>query len=241
MTVAPVNSAMRDVLDLILQKGYSRIPVYRGDVDDIVGVIYAKDLLRHLHAGKGDVVLDKIMRPAFFVPETKKVSDLLREMQKRQIHIAIVSDEYGSTAGLITIEDLIEEIVGEIADEYDREEPEAVPLADGAYRVDGRMAVDDLNDLLDVELPNEEWDTVAGLMYGLLGAVPTQGERVNYEELRFTAEQVQGRRISKVLVEPIHRGPADVAAAVAVHPDRDAGPEDEPRKGEPQKEGPRSS
>jgi CBS domain containing-hemolysin-like protein len=195
---------MRDVLDLILQKGYSRIPVYRENVDDIVGVIYAKDLLRHLHAGKGDVALDKIMRPAFFVPETKKVSDLLREMQQRQIHIAIVSDEYGSTAGLITIEDLIEEIVGEIADEYDREEPEAVPLPNGGYRVDGRMSVDDLNDLLGAELPNEEWDTVAGLMYGLLGAVPTQGERVAYEHLRFTAEQVQGRRISKILVEPIY-------------------------------------
>ncbi len=200
MTTAPVDAAMDDVLDQILQKGYSRIPVYGGSIDEIEGVIYAKDLLRHLHAGKGDVQLEKIMRPAFFVPETKRVSDLLREMQKRQIHIAIVLDEYGSTAGLITIEDLIEEIVGEIADEYDQEEPEVVPLAEGSYRVDGRMAVDDLNELLDAQLPNEEWDTVAGLMYGLLGAVPTQGERVAYEDMTFTAERVQGRRIAKVLV-----------------------------------------
>jgi CBS domain containing-hemolysin-like protein len=201
MTVAPADASMREVLDLILQKGYSRIPVYRGNIDDIVGVIYAKDLLRHLHAGKGDVELEKIMRPAFFVPETKKVSDLLREMQKRQIHIAVVLDEYGSTAGLITIEDLIEEIVGEIADEYDREEPEVVPLHDGTYRVDGRTSVDDLNDLLDAQLPKEEWDTVAGLMYGLLGAVPTQGEQVTFGDLSFTAERVQGRRIAKILVE----------------------------------------
>jgi CBS domain containing-hemolysin-like protein len=201
MAVAPVDVNVRDVLDLILRRGYSRIPVYGENIDDIVGVVYAKDLLRHLHAGKGDVALDKIMRQAFFVPETKRVSDLLREMQKRQIHIAIVLDEYGATAGLVTIEDLIEEIVGEIADEYDREEPELVPLEDGSYRVDGRMSVDDLGDLLEVELPDDEWDTVAGLMYGLLGAVPTQGETVTFADLRFTAEHVQGRRIARILVE----------------------------------------
>jgi CBS domain containing-hemolysin-like protein len=201
MTVAPVGATPREVLDLILRRGYSRIPVYNETIDDIVGVVYAKDLLRHLHAGKGDVELEKIMRPAFFVPETKKVSDLLRDMQKRQIHIAIVLDEYGSTAGLVTIEDLLEEIVGEIADEYDREEPEIVQLQDGSYRVDGRMSVDDLNELLDAQLPNQEWDTVAGLMYGLLGAVPTQGEQVTYDDLMFTAERVQGRRIAKILIE----------------------------------------
>jgi CBS domain containing-hemolysin-like protein len=201
MTVAPVKASVRDVLDLILRRGYSRIPVYGENFDDIVGVVYAKDLLRHLHAGKGDVVLDKIMRQAFFVPETKRVSDLLREMQRRRIHIAIVLDEYGATAGLVTIEDLIEEIVGEIADEYDREEPELVPLEDGSYRVDGRMSVDDLGELLDVQLPDGEWDTVAGLMYGLLGSVPTQGEMVTFADLRFTAEHVQGRRIAKILIE----------------------------------------
>ena len=132
-------------------------------------------------------------------------------MQQRRIHIAIVTDEYGSTDGLVTIEDLLEEIVGEIADEYDREEPEIVPLDGGAYRVDGRMSVDDLNDLLDVQLPNEEWETVAGLMYGLLGAVPTQGETVSYEDLTFTAERVQGRRIAKILVER-HPVPAEDGA-----------------------------
>ncbi len=200
MSVAPVDSSSREVPDLILRRGYSRIPVYRGTIDEIEGVVYAKDLLRHLHAGKGDVPLEKIMRPAYFIPETKRVSDLLREMQRRRIHIAIVLDEYGSTAGLVTIEDLLEELVGEIADEYDREEPEVVPLDDGSYRVDGRMSVDDLNEMLDAELPNEEWDTVGGLMYGLLGAVPTQGETVTFGQLTFTAEKVQGRRIAKVLV-----------------------------------------
>jgi CBS domain containing-hemolysin-like protein len=214
MAVAPVRASVRDVLDLILRRGYSRIPVYGENIDEIEGVVYAKDLLRHLHAGKGDVELDKIMRPAFFVPETKRVSDLLREMQKRQIHIAIVLDEYGATAGLVTIEDLLEEFVGEIADEYDREEPEVVPLNDGSYRVDGRMSVDDLGDLLEVQLPNGEWDTVAGLMYGLLGAVPTQGETVTVDDLRFTVENVQGRRIAKILVQrqPSHATDAESEA-----------------------------
>jgi CBS domain containing-hemolysin-like protein len=140
------------------------------------------------------------MREAFFVPETKKVSELLRDMQVRQIHIAIVLDEYGSTVGLVTIEDLLEELVGEIADEYDREEPQIEPLDDRTYRVNGRISIDEVNELLDAQLPHEEWDTVAGLMYGLLGAVPTQGERVSFDNLTFTAEKVQGRRIAKVLI-----------------------------------------
>jgi CBS domain containing-hemolysin-like protein len=153
-----------------------------------------------MHAGKQDVPLDKLMREPYVVPETKKVAELLREMQQRRVHIAIVLDEYGSTAGLVTIEDLLEELVGEIADEYDREEPQMEPLENGTYRVNGRLPIDDVNELLDVELPHEEWDTVAGLMLGLLGAVPTQGETVNYDNLSFTAEKVQGRRISKILI-----------------------------------------
>ena len=125
---------------------------------------------------------------------------LLREMQARRVHIAIVLDEYGSTAGLVTIEDLLEEIVGEIADEYDREEPEITELSDGRYRVNGRASIDDINELLDVELPQDEWDTMAGLFYALLGAVPTQGETVRYGDLEFTAQRVQGRRIASVLI-----------------------------------------
>jgi magnesium and cobalt exporter, CNNM family len=213
MVVAPIDAGVTEVLNLVLRHGYSRIPVFRESIDQIEGVVYAKDLLRHLHAGKADVALDKMMREPYFVPETKKVSDLLREMQQRRVHIAIVLDEYGSTAGLVTLEDLLEELVGEIADEYDREEPEIVPLQDGRYRVDGRVAVDDLNELLDVDLPNEEWDTVAGLMYGLLGSVPTQGETVAFDGLRFTAEKVQGRRIAKILVERVEAPDATEEAA----------------------------
>jgi CBS domain containing-hemolysin-like protein len=200
MVAADVSSSPQQVLDLILRHGYSRIPVYAESIDDIVGVVYAKDLLRHMHAGKSSVQLDKIMREPYFVPETKRVSELLREMQKRRVHIAIVLDEYGSTVGLVTIEDLLEEIVGEIADEYDLEEPQMEPVDDHTFRVNGRLSIDEVEELLDLQLPHDEWDTVAGLMYGLLGSVPTQGETVSFEDVTFTAEKVQGRRIAKVLI-----------------------------------------
>ena len=200
MVAAPIQSGLRAVLDLMLRHGYSRIPVYRENIDDIIGVVYAKDVLRHLHAGKENVALENLMREAYFVPETKKVAELLREMQQRRVHIAIVLDEYGSVAGLVTIEDLLEELVGEIADEYDREEPQIEPVGHDSYRVNGRLTIDELNELLDADLPHDEWDTVAGLMYGLLGSVPTQGETVAFDNLTFTAEKVQGRRIAKVLV-----------------------------------------
>jgi CBS domain containing-hemolysin-like protein len=201
MITAPIESGMPEVLNLMLRHGYSRIPMYRESVDEIVGVVYAKDVLRHLHAGKENVRLESIAREPYFVPETKKVAELLREMQQRRVHIAIVLDEYGSTAGLVTIEDLLEELVGEIADEYDREEPEMERVDGDSFRVNGRFSIDDLNQMLDVELPHDEWDTVAGLMYGLLGAVPTQGEEVSFDNLTFTAEKVQGRRIAKVLIK----------------------------------------
>jgi CBS domain containing-hemolysin-like protein len=200
MVSAAIDSGLRPVLDLMLRHGYSRIPVYGGSIDEIAGIVYAKDVLRHLHAGKENVAVDTIMREPYFVPETKRVSDLLREMQQRQVHIAIVLDEYGSTAGLVTIEDILEELVGEIADEYDREEPQMEPVDENTFRVNGRLAIDDVNELLDVELPHEEWDTVAGLVYNLLGSVPTQGEVVEFDGLSFKVERVQGRRIAKVLI-----------------------------------------
>jgi CBS domain containing-hemolysin-like protein len=195
-----VGSSLRQVQDLVLEHGYSRIPVYREDLDDIVGIIYAKDVLKALHQGNEDVSLEKLVRPARFVPESKKCAELLREMQRKKFHIALVTDEYGSLSGLVTLEDLLEELVGEITDEYDVDQPQMVPVGEGRYRVDGRTPIDELNELLDVELPHDEWDTVAGLMYGLLGSVPTQGETVAYDNLTFTAEKVQGRRIAKVLV-----------------------------------------
>jgi CBS domain containing-hemolysin-like protein len=201
MVAAPVDGGMRRVLDLMLQHGHSRIPVYREGIDEIIGVAYAKDLLRHMHAGKPEVRLTAVMRDPLFVPETNKAATLLEEMQSRRVHIAIVTDEYGSTAGLVTIEDLLEELVGEIADEYDRTTSTmSEKLDENSYRVRGRMPIDRLNDLMGVELPHEGWDTVGGLILSLLGAVPCNGAVVRYENLLFTVEEVDRRRIEKVLV-----------------------------------------
>jgi CBS domain containing-hemolysin-like protein len=197
-----VSESLDQVLDLVVRHGYSRIPVFRTTQDDIVGIVYAKDVLREMHAlGDRARSLEELIRKPRFVPESKKVSDLLRDMQREKFHVAIVVDEYGGFAGLVTLEDLLEEIVGEIVDEYDREEPQVEPAGDGRFRVNARLPVDELNELLDTELPDEEWDTVGGLMMGILGRLPAQGENVEFQDLRFTAERVQGRRISKILIE----------------------------------------
>jgi len=194
------DRALRDVQDIVLQHGFSRVPVFEDDLDNVIGLIYAKDVLKALHQGRSDMPLRDVVRTAHFVPEQKKVADLLREMQREKFHIAVVTDEYGSVSGLVTLEDLLEELVGEISDEYDREEPEMVELGEGVFRVDGKVAIDEVNELLDVELPDEEWDTVGGLMLGLLGSIPGEGEEVGFQNLVFRAEHVQGRRIAKVLI-----------------------------------------
>ncbi len=209
------DKTLRDVQALVLQHGYSRIPVYTEDLDDVIGFVFAKDVLKALHQGMSDMPLAELVRQAHFVPEQKKVADLLREMQRQKFHIALVTDEYGSASGLVTLEDLLEELVGEITDEYDREEPEVVEVGEGVYRVDGKVGIDEVNELLDVELPDEEWDTVGGLMLGLLGSIPSEGEDVAFQNLTFTAEQVQGRRIAKVLItrhEPEEDGGEEVGA-----------------------------
>ncbi|HEY6678376.1 MAG TPA: hemolysin family protein [Actinomycetota bacterium] len=194
------DKTLRDVQALVLRHGFSRIPVFQEDLDNVVGFVFAKDVLKALYQGQADMPLTDIVRPAHFVPESKKVADLLREMQQEKFHIALVTDEYGSVSGLVTLEDLLEELVGEITDEYDREEPPVVDLGNGAYRVDGRLGIDEVNELLDTELPDEEWDSVGGLMLGLLGSIPEQGEEVAYQDLVFKAEKVNGRRIAKVLI-----------------------------------------
>ena len=200
------DKALRDVQAIVLTHGYSRVPVYREDLDDLVGVVYAKDVLKALHQGKQDMPLAEIVREVHYVPETKKVAELLREMQKEKFHIALVTDEHGSVSGLVTLEDLLEELVGEITDEYDREEPEMVEVGEGRYRVSGKASIDNVNELLDVELPDQEWDTLAGFVLDLFGRIPMDGEEAVYPGLKFTAEEVLGRRISKVLIERVPNG-----------------------------------
>jgi CBS domain containing-hemolysin-like protein len=192
---------VREALDRVLTEGRSRVPVHRGDVDDVVGIAYAKDLMRAEHDGLGDSQIRAHLRPAHYVPETKRLTALLREMQAAKFHMSIVVDEYGSTVGLVTLEDLIEELVGEIVDEFDVEEPVVETLPDGSVVVTARMAIDDVDDLLGTELPQEGWDTVGGLMLAVSGHVPQEGESVEVDGVRLVAQRVQGRRISRVRIE----------------------------------------
>lgn len=208
------TATLRDAQAQVLEHGYSRIPVYHEDLDDTVGLVFAKDVLKALHQGKIDMPLTEVMREARFVPESKKVSDLLREMQKEKFHLALVTDEYGSVTGIVSLEDLLEELVGEITDEYDRAEPEIVQVTDGVFRVSGKTSIDDVNDFLDVELPDEEWDTVAGLVLDLFGKIPAAGEETTLHGLVFRAEVVQGRRVATVLITRVPVPEAPVAEQI---------------------------
>ena len=205
MVAIRADASMDEALAKIIEAGYSRIPIYEGDTDNIIGVLYAKDLLKRVHESKGKdpkkaVKLSSLGRAPTFIPEQKRVSELLREMQDQRVHMAIVVDEYGGTAGLVTIEDLIEEIVGEIVDEYDKEEPLVEPVDDHTIRVDAKLPIDEVNELLTLDLPHEEWDTVGGLVFGLTGRVPVAGETVSIDGVDFTTERVTGRRIQKVVI-----------------------------------------
>ncbi len=189
-----------DVMEVAMSAGYSRIPVYDQGIDDVAGIVFTKDLMRAVRDGRSDEEVRDLVREAHFTPETKPVADLMREMQQEKFHIAIVVDEYGGTAGLVTLEDLIEELVGEIVDEFDVEEPPSEPLPDGDVRVSARMPIDEVNDLLHAKLPEGDWDTIGGLVYNLLGHVPTEGESVECDGHRLRAEKVQGRRIGRVRI-----------------------------------------
>ncbi|MCW5890793.1 MAG: HlyC/CorC family transporter [bacterium] len=208
-----VSEPIARVLETVTEHGYSRIPVYRNELDHVEGVVYAKDVLKVLGLDKDDTPLVEVIRPAHFVPESKRVADLLREMQRHKFHLALVTDEYGSVSGLVTLEDVLEELVGDIADEYDPDEPEMVALADGVFRVDGAMPIHDLNEKLGVKLPSEEWDTVGGLLLGLLGAIPREGQEVRCENLVFRAERVVRRRVESVLVTAVPAEPESSQAS----------------------------
>ena len=204
MVTLPVTASFEEATDTIIAEGHSRIPVYEETIDQIVGILYAKDLLPFLKQESPDTAaLRTLLRTPVLVPESMTVDDLLHELQRRKVHLAIVLDEYGGTAGLVTIEDLLEEIVGEIQDEYDVEEPLIVKLSDDEARVDGRADVDELSELFDMSLDLEdeaEYDTVGGLIYHRIGGVPKPGDEVKVDGLTLTVESTDGRRVGKVLV-----------------------------------------
>ncbi|MDT8440412.1 MAG: hemolysin family protein [Desulfuromonadales bacterium] len=200
MVCCPIDAGARDVLDLILTSGHSRIPVYQGSTDRIVGIVYAKDLLRYWGEDLNRLPLDAVMRQPQFIPETKRIEELLIEFRTRRVHIAIVVDEYGGTSGLITIEDLLEEIVGDIQDEYDLEEDWIQPQEDGTLLVDARTNVEDLEECFDIEITKEKFDTVGGYLFHLLGHVPKAGETVQAGELTLQVVESDERKVRKVSV-----------------------------------------
>jgi putative hemolysin len=201
----PTTATFDQAIDTIVEDGHSRVPVYAASMDEVVGILYAKDLLPLLKTDARERPdLRHLLRTPVFVPESMSIDDLLHEFQRRKVHIAIVLDEYGGTAGLVTIEDLLEEIVGEIQDEYDVEEPLVEPLDEHRARVDGRASVEDLLEIWDLKIQLEdedEYDTVGGLVYHRVGGVPNPGDEVQVDGLRLTVESTDGRRVGKVLVE----------------------------------------
>lgn len=197
MATIPADADLTSAMSIFFNRGYSRLPVIGKDVDDIRGVLYIKDVARLLHespAAMNETTAESVARSAIFIPESKPVDDLLREMQKSSRHIAIIIDEYGGVAGLATMEDVIEEIVGEISDEYDRDVPDVETLADGSLRVNARFSLFELGELFELELEDEDVDSVGGLLTKELGRLPKRGDSVTFSGLSFTADRIEGRR-----------------------------------------------
>ncbi len=203
MVCIGADAPLSHALQTILESGHSRIPVYKGNIDNIIGLIYAKDLLRFWGREIDDIALAEVLRPPYLVPESKLVSDLLKEFRETRVHIAIVIDEYGGTSGLITIEDLIEEIVGDIQDEYDREEDWLVEEPDGTVLVDGRLGIEEFEEHFDIEVEREKFDTVGGYIVEQYGRVPAAGERVRVGTFDMRIEQGNERVIRKIRIFPI--------------------------------------
>ena len=195
-----VNEPVEELLKVIMDAGHSRVPVYDESIDNIVGVVHAKDVLRALHENGGTITIRELMKPPYIIPENKKVDELLAEFKKNKIQMAIVVDEYGGTAGLVTVEDLLEEIVGDIMDEYDIEEPMVEVIDENTAIVDARTPIDEINELMGLELSEEEFDTIGGLVFGLVGKQPIQGEKVEYRNVDMIVEKTDGPRIEKVKV-----------------------------------------
>jgi CBS domain containing-hemolysin-like protein len=199
MICASVDTELEEMAELYLSSKHSRIPIFRETVDQIVGILHIRDLLQGLRQPEPSGIEDLVLEP-YFVPETKPLNELLKEFQAQRQQVAIVVDEYGGTAGMVTVEDLLEEIVGEIEDEHDEAAPQSEALSDGRWRVDGRLPLETLEDIFDVEVDDEPYETVGGLIFGRLGFVPEPGERVCVYGLNLEVEIVESRRIKTVIV-----------------------------------------
>lgn len=198
------ETKLEEILDIIVEENFSRIPVYEDSIDKVIGILYVKDLFGMVKKDfQWDLSLKDIIRPAYFVPEYKKIDELFKEMQKSKTHIAIVIDEYGGTAGLITIEDLLEEIVGNIFDEYDEDVTDYEKIDENTYIVSGMLDIDEINDIMDTRIPEEEFDTISGMVLSLSGKMPEVGDEVQFENIRFRIEEVDDKRISKIKIRKL--------------------------------------
>lgn len=200
MVICPITANLSRLLELINSSGHSRIPIFEGTTDGIVGIVYAKDLLRYWGANDETLTIADVMRTPFYVPETKAVEDLLQDFRSKRVHMAIVIDEYGGTSGLVTIEDLLEEIVGDIQDEFDREEDWLIVEVDGGVLVDGRLNIADLEEHFDLEIPRDKFDTVGGYLVNLNGQVPACGEFFTDSGLILEVIAADQRKVSKVRI-----------------------------------------
>ncbi len=206
MVSCSTEATIADLLKAVISSGHSRIPIYEGSNDRIVGLVYAKDLLKYWGCRDGEVPITEVMRPPFFVPETKKIEELLKEFRTRRMHMAIAIDEYGGTSGLVTIEDLLEEIVGDIMDEYDLEEDWLREDEDGTALVDCRMNIEEFAEHFNIVIPREKFDTVAGWLFDLLGHIPLQGEEAAFGNLSIRVEECDERKIRLVRVRVVPTG-----------------------------------
>ncbi len=202
----PEDASLREALDLIITYGHSRIPVFKDTIDNIVGILYAKDMLPFASAKDqrfDDKSVTELMRQAFYIPETKRVNQLLRELQQKKVHMAIVLDEYGGTEGIVTIEDILEEIVGDILDEYDNEVDLIERINEDVYLVKADVSIEEINEIFETDLPEEDFDSLGGFVFGTLGRVPVQGDIVIYENLQMTVVELDNRRIISIEVKKI--------------------------------------
>lgn len=192
----PLNELLAKVYDC----GHSRVPVFKDTVDNVVGILYAKDLLKFLINKNEEIKLEELIRNPYFVPESKKLNSLLKEFKKRKVHIAVVVDEYGGTSGIVCMEDIIEEIVGDIQDEFDNETEEIMEIGDKVYLCDARVDIEDLNEKLEIKLPFEDYDTLGGFVFDIFGKIPVKFEKVKYENIDFIIQEMEGHKILRIKV-----------------------------------------
>ncbi len=196
-----LDTTISEAIQILINCGHSRVPVYNETIDNVSGILYAKDLLKYFVSGADNSVkLEKIIRKPFFIPESKKLDSLLIEFKRKKVHIAVAVDEYGGVSGIVCMEDIIEEIVGEIQDEFDNEDEEILKIGDNTYICDARINIEDLNQEIDTDIPAEEFDTLGGWVFALFGKIPVKYEKVSVENLDFIIQEVDGHKINKIKI-----------------------------------------